>query len=356
MMKRLATLIGLLILPASAFAAPYKSAEFEHQDWVIYCEPRMGCDAISSDLDSNLQYMNMTIRRFWGADDAPRAGFSLGAEADAISVDGKGIKVSVPDQNLELVIENAMLEELEDGRLAMSAEDTARLLPAMLQGSVLQFEVEYEGAVKVGRISLSGISAALRFMDDTQGRAGTTSALVAKGEAIMENPVAPARYLETVSELPATVYNVWSNTPEYCAEVSEAVFSYVAEAYDYPENDRTIWLLPCNGPGAYNTPTAIIITYNDGEVIDNSLSSFAFVTEEGRIATSNIIVNGAFDREASKLTSFARGRGMGDCGTFYTYHWNGYYFALEEGRSKGECDAVFIPVEEWPLVFEATPR
>lgn len=58
-----------------------------------------------------------------------------------------------------------------------------------------------------------------------------------------------------------------------------------------------------------------------------------------------------FDSETQMLTVDRKARGLGDCGSYAVYQWQNNSFNLVEYRHKGECDGIYIPVEEYPLIY-----
>lgn len=63
-------------------------------------------------------------------------------------------------------------------------------------------------------------------------------------------------------------------------------------------------------------------------------------------------INASFDPATKKISTFAKGRGVGDCGSVATYAWSEGSFALTEYRYQEECggEATADP-EKWPLIF-----
>jgi len=58
-----------------------------------------------------------------------------------------------------------------------------------------------------------------------------------------------------------------------------------------------------------------------------------------------------FDSDSKKLTIDRKARGLGDCGSYALYQWKTHDFQLTEYRYKGECDGVYLPVEEYPIIY-----
>ena len=66
-----------------------------------------------------------------------------------------------------------------------------------------------------------------------------------------------------------------------------------------------------------------------------------------------IMLNAVWDAAARTVTSFAMGRGLGDCGTYEVQKLVDARFQLVEFREKKECDGKETPPQQYPLVFRA---
>src|SRR3546814_20523664 len=60
-----------------------------------------------------------------------------------------------------------------------------------------------------------------------------------------------------------------------------------------------------------------------------------------------MLVNYGWDAARSTLSSYTRGRGLGDCGGAETYVWDGSPFRLVEARSMGECRGAMKWITTW---------
>lgn len=69
--------------------------------------------------------------------------------------------------------------------------------------------------------------------------------------------------------------------------------------------------------------------------------------------TNTFTLNGMpeFDEMEKTLSLQAKSRGLGDCGSFAVYQWEGEKFTLKEYRHKSDCDGVYLPPEEYPLIY-----
>ena len=89
--------------------------------------------------------------------------------------------------------------------------------------------------------------------------------------------------------------------------------------------------------GAYNIVfRAFLVDAASGRVLRPL--RFAGVDARGRVQREAEVVSPAYDARTKTLSSFNRGRGLGDCGEQYRWRWNGKRFRLVEQRVKDACD------------------
>lgn len=215
--------------------------------------------------------------------------------------------------------------------------DAAAIVAAMVNGKTA---IVTDSAGRSGRVSLAGTSAALRFIDAEQGRAGTVTAAVARGAR-------PAAAVPAPRPLPRISYAPPGGSPRtYSAATRAAIGRQSGCDANYegmeskPETQshalgggRTLVLIPC-GAGAYNFSSAAYVLGPDGKAAPARFDSPPGWVEGEGVAS---LVNADFDTKTGMLSSHAKGRGLGDCGSSETYVWDGAMFRLVEARAMGEC-------------------
>lgn len=157
--------------------------------------------------------------------------------------------------------------------------------------------------------------------------------------------------LEASSDLPQIVMDVWQNTPDKCSEGYEEGQDLIADLFGAVvegKDENKIYILPCGTPAAYNSSEIVIaINWNASEVRIFAIPSIS----EGGISADMIGPGLQWDQELSVITSFYKGRGLGDCGGNSTLRWSGEFYSslvLVEQFSKIECDG---QTSEWPKVW-----
>jgi hypothetical protein len=221
---------------------------------------------------------------------------------------------------------------------------------AMARGAAM--EVRADDRV-IARPSLHGSAAVMRYMDAKQGRAGTVTALVAKGpigrSAVRSAPAAPVVRRVPVPGGPSPAA-LWRDELAALGKVTGCA-AEMASAYAGPELHRlskseTLILTPC-GSGAYNFLTvAAIATGNPGRR-EFRLASFDLKPSWSDDMKAPVLVNAAWNGATSRLDHFAKGRGLGDCGDAQSYVWDGKGFRLVEASAMEECRGSWHWITTW---------
>jgi hypothetical protein len=60
-----------------------------------------------------------------------------------------------------------------------------------------------------------------------------------------------------------------------------------------------------------------------------------------------MLVNADWDKANGLLTSFSKGRGIGDCGVGSNFAWDGARFRLVEQEEMGECRGSTDYISTW---------
>ena len=100
-------------------------------------------------------------------------------------------------------------------------------------------------------------------------------------------------------------------------------------------------LLAC-GSGAYNVSTVPLVAEG------NRIAPARFDRmESGWENVQPVLINAGWDEATASLSSFAKARGLGDCGTAQTYVWDGAMFRLVEQSEMGECRGSTDYITTW---------
>lgn len=317
-------------------AAPQPGPVKTFGDWVVACDNAKRCELTSLLAeDGDFEGPQMAIVREPG----PAGGWTVelmpAAEAKALRLSIEGMAASWTGEKF-------------------AGADAAAIVAAIVEGKAAR--VTDPAGKASGSVSLAGTSAALRFIDAEQGRAGTVTAAVARGaKPAAAAPAAPplpripqVRPAGRPQPLPsATLAAMW--TQSGCGDVYEGSDSRPETESHSLGGGKTLVLLPC-GSGAYNF-SAVPYVLEGGKATVARFDVVPGWTGTEGIAT---LVNADFDSKSGRLGSYAKGRGLGDCGGMEAYVWDGAMFRLVEARTMPECRGSVNWLTVWRA--EAAPQ
>ena len=327
-----AVLLGCLLLAGPAVARD----KLEVKDWWAACDNVRACTAYGFSSD-DVDGVVLRVRRAAERDAPPLFDLVLGPEqsrgvdgALALFVDGKAVtRTDAPQGG-------------NDDFRTWAVTNGAVLSAAVARGTGLELKV---GEKTVATVSLSGASAALRWIDDQQKRVGGVTALVAKGPApaaaVPPPPLAPViRAARVVSQKGLT------DTPPAPVLKRLAGLDCATDnpALDGPVSSRlapglVLWVVPC-WVGAYQTASALVLADEAGGHARLADLGGGGAPDERAMAT-----NASYDADHQKLYSYAKGRGVADCGITETHVWTGKAFVLADRSELSVCRG--LPEEFW---------
>lgn len=347
MITRLFSIAALLMVPATAAVAagPKESGIGTLRtfgDWVVGCDNLSTCTAVGfpqAEATGGPAYLRVTRR---GEPDAvPQV--KLVAVTDTVGNDAQ-------KQDLTLSITgtkgapgiDAVAANTEDGYASASIPKALPFLTALLPAEELV--VASDAIAEPAHISLRGLSAALRAMDDRQGRADNVSALVARGALgpadmpALPEPPAPVQAVKLTELDPAP------NPPEGIESASpECDNNRMPIAFQAVSGVRIFG--SCVFEGAYNVGRHFWLEGSPAKLLD-------FDVNAGPDDDKTILVNAALDEGGITLSAVDQGRGVGDCGSASSWAFDGSVFHLVRLTAMTECRGV-LP-EDWPVLYTAS--
>jgi Protein of unknown function (DUF1176) len=337
---------SILLFSATASAVygaspmPGKISNFK--DWSVGCDNGLSCQAVALLPDGPWDDgLSVVITRSSGAQ-APLAievgGFAAKANRYRVIIDGKAVHSgSVPTGSEAIKIEG---------------KESLKIARAMAIGRSLRL-VDGSGA-NLGMASLSGVAAALRYIDAEQGRAGSRGAAVAFGakKATAKKaayPVFQIRKMLPTDMLPDATALVALSESSPCSE--ERLGSTEDTAYSLgagAQGPLALVMLNC-GAGAYNFSSGIYVGRRDNAgkwtfepaKFDYGATGFS---EESKIP---LLVNADWDAAKQTINSYSKGRGLGDCGSAESWVWDGNMFRLTSAALMGECRGSLDWIPTW---------
>lgn len=337
-------LAALGMTGGAAAQAPRPGTLETYKDWTIGCDNRNRCEAVSLLPDGGEWPDNPVMVGI-----AREAGPDAAAEV-WVSRDAKGVgEVSFHVDGRRIASAQG-----RDGEATLRGPQASALAIAMARGSVLEVR---SGTRLLGRPSLAGSGAALRYMDARQGRAGTSTALVATGAlgpaAVKPAPAAPVVRRAAVPPGPAPA-PLWREELTALGRFTGCTDDMAGP--QPPELHRlskgeTLILTSC-GSGAYNFSSVPVIATGIPGRRAFRLAQFDFKPGWSEAEGKPMLVNATWDGDRTSLQSFAKGRGIGDCGGSETYVWDGTRFRLTEATAMGECRGAWHWIRTWSARVE----
>lgn len=222
-------------------------------------------------------------------------------------------------------------------------------------------------------LPIAGVSAALLWIDERQGRLETSTALIRRGvRPASAVPAAPA--LPVVVAAPAVSQAGFEGALDPMAEDDPPAIAVPAALKALPDvrqchedtafnsylqkavtasrlNASTeLWGIPCDS-GAYNVTYAYFLTGENGA--DPRPARFPELDDAATAADPeaeyNRLINPVYDPATRSLNAFSKARGLGDCGVTQTWTWTGRAFALSREQVMGECWGMVS--DFWPTTW-----
>lgn len=334
---------------AAAYAVtPGKLQTFK--DWTVGCDNGLACQAVALMPDGpSDDALSLVITRSAGTT-APLAielsGFTTKADRYRVVIDGKVVSTGTMQVRSETV--------------KLEGAGALKLARALAKGREMRL-VDGGGAI-LGAASLNGVSAALRYIDAEQGRAGSRGAVVATGPKMAAAkkttlPVIAATKITPTDTLPDAAALVALSESSPCA--AERFGSTEDTAYSLgtgPQGAQALVLLNC-GAGAYNFSSGVYVGERgkagkwafEPAKFDYGASGFS---EESKIP---LLVNSDWDAATQTISSYSKGRGLGDCGSSESWVWDGAMFRLTTATAMGECRGSLDWIPVWRAEVKLVP-
>ena len=333
---------------ASAPVLQIRAETKQFRDWSATCGNDGTCWAFGFAPEFAAGWVRITLAP--GPDAQPQILFGYWPDSDAkgpgqiaLTIDGRAFASTLsPEGEAEAPIG-------EIGANARAAID------AMAQGKVMTIR-----GASTQDVSLHGASAALLWIDEKQGRLDTPTALIRRGDRPAATvPVAPP--LPTVTPAPAvdqagfgdvnqTVPAALRTRTEVGTCLKESSMPAISDMVMSARLDaRTeLWAVPC-GAGAYNVTHNWYLTGPGGRDPRPAILAGTAGPGADPVMSDNSTVNGTYDPKTRTLSAFAKGRGIGDCGSAQTWAWTGDRFVLTEESTMGQCAGVRSDL--WPIAW-----
>lgn len=330
----------LALLPGVALAAAppvplYKGLKA----WVVGCDNTRQCTAVSAEEGTQDLPLTVSIVREAGPDGPLRVSISSMSDLNgALALDGKALKSPLqqggaeqPDWMASGPQALALIDELRNaGRLSASTTD----------GNA--------------SASLSGLSAALLLIDDVQGRLGTSTALIRRGTAPASS-VPPAPPLPDAPGFKAAT----ALGDAQAQQISAAVIN--ATQADWKEDDAGA--IPIEGQAYALGEHSVLVSvrygcgaYNCGYALYQASRTAPYAPQPVHVLdVADGTLGGEpagyvdFDPATGVLTSYNKGRGIGDCGISQSWQYDGARFVPRSLAQMDRCNGA--TADYWPVLW-----
>lgn len=280
------------------------------KDWAVACDNTRHCEAVAYQSDES---ESAPVVLWLSRDAGPHAPVHIQVDMDD-SEDPKPLTLHLGTNTLKGI------NRAQD----LSPTQTRQLLAHMLVGQ----EITLSDGAKRWQLSLAGSNAALLKMDDVQGRVGTPGALVRKGKkpeatvpSMLSAPKIQAATMPTTSAADQALLQPILNsiTPRECWD-------------DLPDDSspdtsitrvsatQVLVMREC-GRGAYQGGSGIWLANSKRPYAAKRLD-LPLPDGESTDYVMNASLNGG------RLESYAKGRGVNDCGSGFEWVWTGKSFVL----------------------------
>lgn len=322
--------MSIILALAAAAASPQPGELKTFRDWTVGCDNGRACKAVAlvPESEDGDKYLMLAVER--------------GPEAQAKAE----LRWPVPDgppRRVTLTVDGKVVAQSGAGALVLDGTLTAALAAGFT------VEVTAQGGGKVGDASLGGLAAAMRYIDDKQKRVGTVTALIARGTATTVPPPLPLPVVTMPpgDSRPPRALSVARVTQLIGPDNAKCDYSDAKvepEAYRLDARTSLVTVVhPC-GNGAYNYFSSAFLVDETGKARPATFDTDKPNPKDGE----NLgLVNAGYDPKTRRLSSFMKGRGLGDCGSGQEFVWDGSRFRLVEQTEMGECRGSVDYIRTW---------
>lgn len=330
MLRALLLAMSLTVFPALAFADGKTI-----RDWAADCDDTLSCMATGSGEGGMAMggtgYRLRLIRQ--SAESSPWAMMFLIKNVPQPKPDGE-MRISIDGgEALSFYEDYGYLRDSDGITFGLAGgPDLTKLFASLKRGKTLVLSYETpEGKTQREAFSLSGLAAVLLWIDDKQNRVGKSSEISFPAGVDGEAKFTATK--EILDKIAARVKFDCDSPPEN-SEV---------ESYHLP-GGFALHIAQCFA-GPYNFTQLYFFERRD----DLQLIYFADYYESW--SGTNQLFNSDFDPKTGSLSSFYKGRGLGDCGTTGQWVWSGYSFRLAEFSAWPDCENG-RDSEDWPVIYK----
>jgi len=346
--KTLGLSIVLLLIFGLSIARSETIRQF--RDWRAVCDNLNNCKAVSVDL---APASRLEIARKYGRDTFWTLSFIITGD-EARTYEPFHISVDF-EEPLTLEPDDGYRSALEPNRFdIINIRQANRLMQLFARGRQTYFNfLNRQGQETGARFSLKGLSASLLWIDDRQKRLKSPRTIgVATPVSTNEKPEKTNPFISgntrvlAPDKIPPALAALHFADGE-CASAERQPFAGFGFETAKLDDGHKLYLIPCFA-GAYNVVYRIYLK-SASRTKPRQLFFASYSDELGWSGTPELM-NISYDAKTETLSTLAKSRGLGDCGSRALYKWNLYAFKMVEYRYWGKCDGTRLPAD-WPVIY-----
>lgn len=334
----------ICVLPAPrVWAAP---AQQSFSDWQVTCNNQNFCLARNTGEHRGLV---MTLSRSAGAKTDASLRIDLGGLSDP-SVKEPAIAPRLLLDGVPVTLERQHWQLTPWHLKTDDAATITAFLKHIQEGKALTLRDGKQA------ISLSGLKAALLFIDAQQKRVGSETAWIKKGDdpPLSVPPASALKKVAVVNPTPTPLshselndlldYGTWRMNNSQCSLDPNRREVRVTALTD----DKALLIVSCEA-GAYNTVDLAWLVSRKKPFSSRSVRlRLPFTPSSG--SSEMELMNARFDEKTRELTTLALGRGIADCGIQTRWRFDGQRFRLVRYAEEPSCDNWNGP-DAWPTLW-----
>lgn len=312
------------------------------KDWTAYCDDTGFCSTTSGpNLATDAPAYTLVIARH-----AEKTYWEIALDTrNQPAGDYADIIAAVDGQSQVFTASSEAGSFGEAGMVYFLGDKAQTLMDSLVPGTEVHFDFnDGSDTARSARFTLSGLSAALLWIDEQQSRLGSE-----RVASSVPYGLAPAG-VDSVppAGIPVELLERMAADPE-CEPMHTLANRYDSWSDLELAPDRTLYALPC-WSGAYNFGWKVFV----GGYGSYDALAFADYSETLGWSGATSLANVDYDPATKTLTAYYKGRGLGDCGSSGTWQWHEYGFRMLEFRAKEACDGEG-ELMDFPVVFTAGP-
>jgi hypothetical protein len=346
----------LAVFVTIATAAPAAAQMKQFRDWIAACDNTRRCVAYG--IVSTWSHGYLRITRDAAPDAKPEVTLAVYVG------DGKRFTLAFDRGTSDFLPSGTFgperMDKDEHTRFVLDVSNRA-LVAALRQASRIIITPVAEPEMW-SYATLAGAIDALAWIDRRQKRAGSVTALVARGRrpasTIPAPPaaptIAPARF-DPAPVAPGFPPAVVAKGKAACRKAApdEEDGAEPREVHRLGPELLLYWFFCPSGSGPYNLSNPLLlVAERDPAQVRVAMLRYPPLVAQVEKRKTEPPNNVGFDPATMTLTVFHQGRSAADCGTVAEWVWDGKDFRLARFRKMPECAG--IAIGDWPILHRAT--